>query len=143
MKIGVLVLAVFVFYALAPEVGLAGQSALVGAKSGKGQSWDPAVSEDKKARAVGLAQNARVNNSLGETAKVTGRSNVSQLATTKKAGGLVSPLSVGSAFSQRSNSNAVINGSNIARVGSGPAIIGGLMRNTGAIDGTTFRHKGH
>ena len=141
MKIGALVLAIFVYSALAPEVGLATQSALVGTKSGKGQSLDATVSEDKKARAIGLAQNGRINNSLGETAKVTGRSYVIQLATTKKASGFVLPPSVGSAFLQRSNTNAVINATNIARVGSGPAIVGGLMKNTGAIDGTKFRHK--
>jgi hypothetical protein len=76
MKIGVLVLAIFVFYALAPEVGLAGRSALVGAKSGNGQSWDIAVSEGKKTHAAGFARNARVYNSHGETAKVMGISQV-------------------------------------------------------------------
>jgi hypothetical protein len=59
----------------------------------------------------------------------------------KMAGGLVPHQSVGRAFPQRSNTNAGINGSNIARIGFGPATVGGSMKNTGAIDGTTFRHK--
>ena len=141
MKVAVWVLAIFVFAVFAPEVGLAGQSAFVGAKYGKGQSWDAAVSQGKKNGAVGLAQNTRANNNPGETGKVTGGSNASQLGTTKKGNGFVSPQSVGRAFSQRSSANAGINGANFARIGSGPAIIGGSMKNTGIIDGTTFRHK--